>query len=67
MPTTLVITKSAAPEDRPVDVALGREVHDGVDLGHQPVDQWPVEDVALDDAQPLVVAAPGVRFSMLPA
>ena len=36
-------------------MALGREVHHRVGVGHQVVDDGPVEDVALDDPQPLVV------------
>nr|BFF13325.1 hypothetical protein GCM10025699_46280 [Microbacterium flavescens] len=35
--------------DRAVDVRLGGEVDDGVDLGEEPVEQGAVADVALDE------------------
>ena len=55
-------------QQRAVDVRLGREVDDGVDLGREPVDECPVADVALHE--PVAAAAlelgqvggvPGVR------
>ena len=43
-------------EDRAVDVGLGREVHDGVGGADEVVDEPRVEDVALDEGQPGIVA-----------
>ena len=42
-------------QDGPVDVRLGGEVHDRVDVADEVLHEGPVEDVALDEAQAVVL------------
>ena len=57
-------------EDAPVDVRLGGEVDDGVDVGDERPDDLGIGDVALDEPEPVAPAgssSTSARFDRLPA